>query len=353
MKIVITGNMGYVGPTVVAHLRSVFANVEITGIDSCFFGHSLTNVDRLPEASVDVQYFADVRDLSAEMLDGADVVVQLAAISNDPMGNAFESVTLDVNSQAAIRIGQLAKQARVGRLVFASSCSVYGFAEDEAKTEKSALNPLTAYARSKHTAEEGLSELASDDFIVSCLRFPTACGMSPRLRLDLVLNDFVASAIALGRIEILSDGTPWRPIIDTKDMARGIEWAIRRDARLGNSFEAINVGRDDANYRISELAEAVARQFPAVEVEIRGAAAPDKRSYRVDFARYRALAPDYLPKVSLDQSIEELRDGLLAMGFADRNFRESMHMRLNVLRGLVSKGVLDDKLRWIVRGPSA
>ncbi|MGE0859329.1 MAG: NAD-dependent epimerase/dehydratase family protein [Gammaproteobacteria bacterium] len=353
MRIVITGNMGYVGPTVVAHLRSAFSNIEIAGVDSCFFGHSLTNVDRLPEVSVDVQYFADVRDLRPELFEGADVVVQLAAISNDPMGNAFENVTMDVNSHAAIRIGQLAKQAGVARLVFASSCSVYGYAEDEAKNESSAVNPLTAYARSKLAAEEALSTLASDNFIVSCLRFPTACGMSPRLRLDLVLNDFVASAIALGRIEILSDGTPWRPIIDTKDMARGIEWAIRRDARLSNAFEAINVGRDDANYRISELSEAVARRFPSVEVEIRGAAAPDKRSYRVDFARYRALAPDFLPTVSLDQSIDELRDGLLAMGFADRNFRESLHMRLNVLRGLVSKGILDDKLRWISRGRSA
>jgi nucleoside-diphosphate-sugar epimerase len=260
---------------------------------------------------------------------------------------------MDVNSQAAIRIAQLAKQAGVARLVFASSCSVYGFAEDEAKNETSAVNPLTAYARSKHTAEKGLSELASDDFIVSCLRFPTACGMSPRLRLDLVLNDFVASAIALGRIEILSDGTPWRPIIDTKDMARGIEWAIRRDTTKGNTFEAINVGRDDANYRISELAEAVARQFPAVEVEVRRAAAPDKRSYRVDFGRYKTLAPEYLPTVSLDQSIKELKDGLLEMGFADQNFRESMHMRLNVLRHLASKGILDDKLRWMGPAPSA
>lgn len=353
MKIVITGNMGYVGPTVVAHLRSVFSNVEIIGVDSCFFGHSLTNVDRLPEVSVDVQYFTDVRDLSAEMFNGADAVVQLAAISNDPMGNAFEAVTMDVNAQAAIRVGQLAKQAGVARVVFASSCSVYGFAEEEAKNEGSALNPLTAYARSKHAAEEGLSELASEDFIVSCLRFPTACGMSPRLRLDLVLNDFVASAIASGRIEILSDGTPWRPMIDTKDMARGIEWAIRRDASQGNNFEAINVGRDDANYRISDLAEAVARRLPSVEIAIKGAGAPDKRSYRVDFARYRALAPAYLPTVSLDQSIDELRDGLLAMGFADRNFRESMHMRLNVLRGLVSRGILDDKLRWISCGASA
>ena len=346
MRIVITGNMGYVGPAVVQHLGKVFPDSEIIGVDSCFFGHSLTGVDCLPEAAVDIQYLSDVRDLTSEHLEGADVLVELAAISNDPMGNAFEAVTMSVNAEAVVRAAQIARDAGVGRVVFASSCSIYGFAEGDAKDEGAELNPLTAYAISKVTAEEGLAKLASDEFVISCLRFPTACGMSPRLRLDLVLNDFVASAVALNRIEILSDGTPWRPLIDIKDMALAIEWAIRRDVGEGDSFEAINVGSDDANYQVVELAETVARHFPSVEISVNKAAAPDKRSYRVDFGRYRKLARDFLPRVSLDQSVEELKNGLENMKFADTKFRKSTHIRLNVLRELMNKGLLDEQLRW-------
>jgi nucleoside-diphosphate-sugar epimerase len=345
MRIVITGNMGYVGPALTAHLRQAFPGVELVGIDVGFFGHCLTGAACLPESRVDVQYIADVRTLDPKLLEGADAVVQLAALSNDPMGKTYEALTDEINCKAATRITEMAKQVGVRSVVFASSCSVYGFAED-AITEDSKLNPLTAYAHSKINTEIAIRDLATDDFKITCLRFPTACGMSDRLRLDLVLNDFVASAVSSGRIDILSDGTPWRPLIDIKDMSRGMEWAIRRDASCGGPFLSINVGTNDANYQVRDLAHAVQKQMPSVEVKINQDAQPDKRSYRVDFSRYREIAPDFLPQITLEQSIRELREGLEGMNFADQEFRTSQFIRLKVLSGLRERGLLNDTLNW-------
>jgi nucleoside-diphosphate-sugar epimerase len=262
------------------------------------------------------------------------------------MGNAFEQVTDEINHQSSVKLAQLAKAARVKSYVFASSCSVYGYAEGAARDENSELNPLTAYAKSKINTENDIRELAGDDFVITSLRFPTACGMSERLRLDLVLNDFVAAAVAERRITILSDGTPWRPLIDIKDMARAIDWAIGRDAGRGGAFLAVNVGRTEWNYQIKDLARAVQEEIPGVEVHINPDAQPDKRSYQVDFGLYKELAPDHLPQVDLRQSIRELRDGLEAMGFNNTDFRNSDYMRLRVLSGLREKGLLDPDLRW-------
>ena len=169
------------------------------------------------------------------------------------------------------------------------------------------VNPLTAYARSKVASEKSLAELAGPDFIVTCLRFATACGASPRLRLDLVLNDFVASAVTSGVIKILSDGTPWRPLIDVEDMARAFDWAIDRSASNGGEFLVVNAGSNVWNYQIRELAEAVANAVPGATVEINKNAAPDKRSYRVDFSLFESLAPDHQPQVTLEQAIAELK----------------------------------------------
>jgi nucleoside-diphosphate-sugar epimerase len=205
MKILITGNLGYVGPWVTRQLRSRFPDAELVGIDMGFFAHCLTASGPLPEAQLDAQHYADIRRIQPDLLQDVEAIVHLAAISNDPMGKAYEEVTLDINYQAGIRLARFAKSAGVRSFVFASSCSVYGAAEDRPRTENSEVSPLTAYARSKVLTEEGLRELADSRFRVSCLRFATACGMSDRLRLDLVLNDFVACAVATRRIVVLSD----------------------------------------------------------------------------------------------------------------------------------------------------
>ena len=183
-----------------------------------------------------------------------DAVVHLAAVSNDPMGHAYEDLTRQVNHVAAAAVARQAKAAGVRSFVFASSCSVYGAADDRPRTERSSLNPLTTYAKSKILAEQALCELAGPTFRISCLRFATACGMSDRLRLDLVLNDFVASAMSTGGITVLSDGTPWRPLINVADMARAIDWAVGRDADAGGDFLIVNAGSDGWNYQVSELA---------------------------------------------------------------------------------------------------
>lgn len=349
MKVLITGNMGYIGPSVVRQLRSAYPGVEIHGLDMGYFAHCLTNVQFLPECLVDQQHFGDVRRVSDDLLRGYDAIVHLAAISNDPMGNTFEAVTLAVNQQASVDIARKAKQAGVKHYVFASSCSVYGAAEGGPRSEDAPLNPLTAYARSKIGTEQELRGLASDDFVITCLRFATACGMSERLRLDLVLNDFVAGAVTAKRITILSDGTPWRPLIHVKDMARAMEWAVTRPADTGGAFLTVNAGSDGWNYQVKELAEAVADALSGVQIFINKDAPPDKRSYQVDFAKFRALAPDHQPQVSLKEAVAGLVDGLHGMNFADANFRESQLIRLKVLAGHRAAGRLSDNLEWRMR----
>lgn len=347
MRILITGNMGYVGPAVVRHLRRVLPQAYIAGYDAGFFAHCLTTTQDLPERLLDAQRFGDVRAIAAADLEGFDAVVHLAAVSNDPMGHRFEAVTDAVNHRASVAVAEAAAAAGVRNFVFASSCSVYGFAADgRARSEADAVNPLTAYARSKIATEDSLRQLKLDGMTTTSLRFATACGMSDRLRLDLVLNDFVACALSSGEITVLSDGTPWRPLIDLRDMARAIEWAISRPAAQGGRFLALNVGADHWNFQVKDLAEAVAAASPGTTVSINAAAPPDRRSYRVDFGLFLKLAPGHQPRETLQSSIAGLRRGLQAIGFADRNFRQSQMIRLKVLERHIEDRRLDADLRW-------
>jgi len=346
MKILITGNMGYVGPGVVAKLRETYPDAELIGYDTGYFAHGLTNVSFLPETKLNQQIFGDVRNFNPEILKDVNAVVYLAAISNDPMGNRFEEVTLDINYKSAIRMAKTAKDSGVGSFVFASSCSVYGAADDNAKTETDTLNPLTAYAMSKIAAEEELETLADPNFVVTCLRFATACGYSNRLRLDLVINDFVAGAVTSKKIDILSDGTPWRPLINVLDMARAIEWAISRTSDNGGNFLAVNTGSNKWNYQVRELAEVVAEVVHGCKVSINQDAPPDKRSYRVNFDLFEKLAPNHQPVFDLKTSISDLYKNLTEMGFNDVNFRESNLMRLNVIKHLQKVKSLNSKLFW-------
>jgi nucleoside-diphosphate-sugar epimerase len=346
MRVLITGNMGYVGPTLVRYLRHKLPEAEIIGYDAGFFGHSLTGAEILPEVRVAQQYLADIRHFPRGLLSGVNAVVHLAAVSNDPMGKEFEEVTEEINRKASVRLARLAAEAGVKNFVFASSCSMYGYAEGGARKESDPTNPLTAYARSKIGTETDLASADLGGMVFTSLRFATACGMSDRLRLDLVLNDFVACAVTSGDISVLSDGTPWRPLIDVEDMARAIYWAMRRPAENGGACLAVNAGRDENNYQVKDLAEAVARHIPGTRVSINRHAPPDKRSYKVDFSLFKKLASDHLPQVELDESIARLRQGLERMKFRDRNFRESPYMRLNTLRRHMAAGRLGKDLRW-------
>lgn len=346
MKILITGNMGYIGPCVVQRLRTSYPEAKIIGLDTGFFANCLTNSEILPECRVNMQYFEDVRKVSIDLLKDIDAIIHLAAVSNDPMGNTYEKVTHEINYLASIDLARKAKDAGVKSFVYASSCSMYGAADDGPRTEASPVNPLTAYARSKIATEKDLQTIADNKFKVTSLRFSTACGMSERLRLDLVLNDFVACAITSKQITILSDGTPWRPLINIKDMAKAIDWAIKRDINNGGEFLAVNVGSDGWNYQVRELAEFVAQVIPDVKISINKNAQPDKRSYRVSFELFRKLASNYQPDVDIITTILELKRGLEAMHFNDQNFRTSMFMRLKVLNHLREIGMLSETLEW-------
>ena len=347
MRVLITGNMGYVGPVLVRHLRQALPGACLIGYDAGFFAHCLTGARSLPEAMLDAQHYGDARELPAALLAGVDAVVHLAAVSNDPIGARFEEATAEINQQATLRLAALARDAGVASFVYASSCSIYGAAEDGApRKETDATHPLTAYARSKIGSEVGFGEMPIGDLAVTCLRFATACGMSDRLRLDLVLNDFVACAITSGNITVLSDGTPWRPLIDVADMARAIEWAVGRKRDNGGALLTVNVGTDAWNYRVSDLAEAVARAIPGTSVSINAAAPPDRRSYRVDFGLFRTLAPNHQPRMRLEETIAGLRDGLLGMGFDISDFRNSPYMRLKMLERHIEDGTLMPGLRW-------
>lgn len=345
MNILITGNMGYVGPSVLRQLRHSYPYAKLIGFDTGFFAHCLTNADHLPERYTDVQYFMDIRRVSPELLRNIDTVVHLAAISNDPMGNSFETVTFDINFRATVEFAKQAKQAGVKRFIFASSCSMYGLADDTPRTEASDINPLTAYAKSKAHAEAGLKQLADQGFAITSLRFATACGMSERLRLDLVVNDFVACAIVSKNITILSDGTPWRPLIHVKDMARAIDWAIKRESSQ-DDFIAINVGSNRWNYQVKDLAMAVAEVIPNITISINKHAPQDNRSYRVDFGLFEKLAPEHQPQMDLLDAINELRDNLVAMKFNDIEFRSSRFMRLVEIKRLREKSLINENLVW-------
>jgi len=344
MKILIVGNMGYVGPVLTKHLRQAYPQSSLIGFDAGLFAHCLIGSTPLPEIYLDRQVFGDVRHIDKDLFEGVDAVVNLAAISNDPMGNRFEEATLAINYKAAVELAAAAKRAGVRSYVFASSCSVYGCAEEGAKQESSKLDPLTAYARSKVMAEKELFPMADDRFTVTCLRFATACGMSDRLRLDLVLNDFVAGALSQKKIVVMSDGTPWRPLINVKDMARAIDWAIGRSAEKAGVGLIVNVGSNEWNCQVRDLAHAVATAIPGVEVSINTNAPPDRRSYRVSYDLYKKLAPDSQPLSDLKSTILEMIEGLQRARFQDPAYRESHFMRLNVIKKFQVEGLLNDKL---------
>ncbi|MCB0736896.1 MAG: SDR family oxidoreductase [Bacteroidetes bacterium] len=349
MKVFITGNLGYIGAYLTQHLKATRPNVYIAGYDLGYFQHRITSNNPSPERAVDVQFYGDVRDFDGALLNGYDAVVHLAAISNDPIGKKFEEVTYQVNHLSSVDIAKKARLAGVKNFVFASSCSVYGAAGDDARREDSDLNPLTAYAISKVRTEQDLATIDAGDMNITCLRFATACGISDRLRLDLVVNDFVASAMVNKKIEILSDGTPLRPLINIKDMSRAIDWAIARLKENGGQYLVCNTGSNEWNYMVKDLAYAVQAQFDNVDVSINESAAPDKRSYKVNFDLFTKLAEGYTPTYNLEQTVTQLKKGLEDIGFNQPDFRSSEFMRLNVLNKHLNNGDLDSQLRWKLR----
>jgi nucleoside-diphosphate-sugar epimerase len=341
MKILIIGNMGYVGPVLMEYLSK--KKIKYDGLDVNFFNNK--KVNNLLKKKKIHQTLIDVRDIDNYQIKKYNAVVYLAAISNDPMGNEFQKTTFDINWKMAMKIAKMSKKVGVKKFIFASSCSMYGISKNKFKTEKSKLKPLTSYAKSKVKSEKDLKKLSSKNFKVISLRFATACGYSKNLRLDLVLNDFVTSAILTKNITILSDGSPWRPLIHVKDMSRAIHWGIKLKM-IKNNFLALNVGNTKMNYVIEDIAKKVTKMVKGCKYTINRNAPADKRSYSVDFTKYEKLSKHKKPLMNLNDSIKDLIKGIKKEKIPN-NFRNSTYMRLNFIRNLIQQKKIDKNLYFI------
>ena len=323
MDVLVTGHRGYIGVQLVDVLQR--AGHRVTGCDAGLFD----GCEWEPFARPERELRRDVRELELDDVRGHDCVMHLAAISNDPMGEVDIEVTLSVNRDASVRLAELAKEAGVPRWLFAGSCSVYGQATDRDVVETDPLNPLTAYARSKIETEEAVRPLADGTFTPVFLRNATAYGHSPMLRIDLVVNNLLACAHALGEIRIMSDGSPWRPLIHCRDIARAFLALSQADVPGGT---AVNVGADDENYQVRDVAALVQELVPEAEIEFTGEAGNDPRSYRVDFGLLSRLVPDFRLQYSLRSGMEELHAKLTEHGFSRADWESDQFVRLRRLR---------------------
>ena len=339
MKVLLTGHHGYIGSVCGPLLAD--AGHEVVGLDSLLYrGCDLASAPERPIATL----ARDVRDVGPAELEGFDAVVHLAALSNDPLGDFSPELTREINYEATVAIARAAREAGVRRFVFASSCSMYGTSSDEAVDESAALKPLTAYAESKVRSEEALADLAGPDFAPVSMRNATAYGVSPRLRVDLVLNNLVGWAFTTGKVKIMSDGTPWRPLIHVEDISRAALAALQAPEDVIRG-EAFNVGRDDENHQVRDLGDIVRGTVAGSEVEYAGSGDPDPRSYRVSFDKLRRAFPDLRLTWTARAGAAELADAYRAAGLTREEFEGDRFTRLKRLRLLLDRGELDAQLR--------
>jgi len=339
--ILVTGNNGYIGTRMTEFLQE--HSYKVVGLDCNYYREcNLYSMNVRPFK----QIVKDIRDISEKDLEGVTTIIHLAALSNDPLGEINPSLTHDINYIASVKLAKLAKKLGIKRFIFSSSCSLYGIAHDDKPlTEEGKLNPITAYAKAKVETEKEISKLADDNFHPVFMRNATVYGLSPNLRLDLVVNNLVAWAYLTGKVAIMSDGTPWRPIVHVEDLCRAFLAVLEAPIEKIHN-QAFNVGINEENYQIKDIAKEVEKIVPNSYVEILNKTGPDERTYRVDFSKIKKTLPQFKPTWNLRKGIEELYQAYKKFGLTQKDFQSPRYFRVRWIRHLIESRKLDHSLKW-------
>ena len=342
-RILVTGHNGFIGPLLVNLLLE--KGYDVTGLDTDYYGSDCALFKAKKGSSEIKEIKKDIRQVSAEDLEEIDTVCHLAALSNDNIGQLDPELTNTINYKASVRLAELSRQVGVKKFIYSSSCSLYGKAGEGALSETATFNPITAYAKSKVKTEEAILPLGDKDFCVTCLRNATAYGISPKLRLDLVTNDLVGWAVVTKQIKILSDGTPWRPLVHAEDIARAFI-AVFQASQEAVNREAFNVGMNSENFQVKDIAHMIGEIIPGCEIIITGEHGPDSRSYKVNFDKIKNRLPGFKPVWTLKKGIEDIYVKYRKYKMNEKKFYGRYFVRLRQLKYLLDSELLGKELYW-------